>query len=113
MRVISQIGHIDVDYENNSFRVKNKVENGGIFYTIETRYEGEHPEELAKYSTKEKALKAFAMMHENYTKYIVIDSHNNMFITNGLDYELDRAFKRIDIKELKATAFKFPADEDL
>lgn len=113
MRVISQIGHIDVDYESNSFRVRSKVENGDVLYAIETKYEKEHPEELAEYSTKEKALKAFAMMHENYTKYIVIDSHNNMFITNGLDYELDRAFKRIEVKELKATAFKFPADEDL
>ena len=98
MRVISQIGHIDVDYESYIIVPSNAINN----------MNNPSMNNIDNYMNIPNN-----MTMEDYTKYIVIDSHNNMFITNGLDYELDRAFKRIEVKELKATAFKFPADEDL
>lgn len=89
MRVISQDGNFDVHYENATLEI---YDSNSIFaYTDATQ-----PRQMAKYSSREKALKAMEMLLTTYTNFQTYkDNRGNYFAFN---------YPKI---------FRFPTDEDL
>lgn len=75
MRVISQDGTIDVQYENFVFSILN---SGGGYGIVAVKNVAEPPEVfmnslIATYSTKAKAIKAMEMLREKYLSRMELD----------------------------------------
>lgn len=89
MRVISQDGNFDVNYEKATLEI---YDSNSIFaYTDATQ-----PRQMAKYSSREKALKVMDMLLTVYTNFQTHkDNLGNYFAFN---------YPKL---------FRFPADEDL
>lgn len=84
MRVISQDGNFDLNYENATLEI---YDSNSIFaYTDATQ-----PRQMAKYSSREKALKAIEMLHILY---------EDRECCNAYFYDYPKVFR-------------FPTDEDL
>lgn len=115
MRVISQWKDIDIDYESSSFLIKENdtMRNIKDDYMIVGITKTDDRFALATYSTLEKAKKALTAMSNNYIRYLITDTNNLMSITDGLNYELDKSFKKIEIKEIKATVYQFPEEDKI
>jgi len=131
MRVISQWKDIDIDYETSSFMIEDNATMQGI----ENASEKVMPEEdipensngyiivavtnvgnrfaMAYYSTIEKAQKALTDMSSNYVRYLITDSNSYMTMTDALDCELDKPFNKLEIKEMKATVYQFPEEDEV
>ena len=115
MRVLSQWLDVDIDYESSAFLIDNiekedKVEKED--YVI-IAFNGNHQFCMAGYSDIEKAKKALQLMSSTYTRYLVTDKGENMIMTDAIECQLDTKFNKIKIEEFKATAFRFPMEEDL
>ncbi len=65
MRVISQDGRIDYPYEASMVFINAMESNVISIQSVGNTV----VEELARYSTEEKAIKAMEMLHEEYEKY--------------------------------------------
>lgn len=89
MRVISQDGNFDLNYENATLEIS---ESNSVFaYTDATQ-----PRQIARYSSREKVLKAMEMLLTTYTNFQTYkDNRGNYFAFNY------------------PKRFRFPADEDL
>jgi hypothetical protein len=68
---------------------------------------------MACYSTIEKAQKALTDMSSNYIRYLITDSNSYMTMTDALDCELDKPFNKLEIKEMKATVYQFPEEDEV
>lgn len=132
MRVISQWKDIDLDYESSSFLITDnatmqdieeapdEVIPGGDLsekdkdgYIIIGITQTGHRFALAGYSTLKKAQKALTDMSSNYIRYLITDSNSYMTMTDALDCELDKPFNKLEIKEMKATVYQFPEEDDI
>lgn len=111
MRVIAQDSSIDIDYETYSFIIDSLNSNNEKYYTIKAFRNGEDTViTLALYKDLNNAKKALLGMSQNYTRYLITDNDNLMTMTDAIDCELDRQFNKIEIQEIKATAYKFPEE---
>lgn len=123
MRVISQNWDTDLDYESFVFTVIkaninfNDVslmeEKGYKFDYVITAVDPTNEYIMASYSTREKACDTLKSMSETYKRYMITTRDGNMQITDGLTYELDTPFEKFDIKELEASSFVFPTEEEV
>jgi hypothetical protein len=121
MRVISQNWDTDLDYESFVFTVRNTnfddtsiIEEKGykLDYVI-AAVDSTNEYIMASYSTREKACDVLKSMSETYKRYMITTRDGNMQITDGLTYELDTPFEKFDIKELEASSFIFPKEEEV
>jgi len=65
MRVVSQNGEVDIPYEYANMLLEGNA--AGKIYATEY---GRYTVSIAEYSTREKALKAMAMLREEYQKFM-------------------------------------------
>ena len=129
MRVISQLKDVDINYETSNFII---VDNATMLDILETKNTkelifGSDINEsdkdgylivaitqnntkfvMAGYPTIEKAREALSGLSACYRLYLITDHKDNMVVTDGINYTLDKPFKKIDIKELDATVYYFP-----
>lgn len=131
MRVISQWKDVDLDYETSSFMIADnatmqdieeapdEVTPGGDIseksdgYIIVAVTNVGNRFVMACYSTIEKAQKALTDMSSNYIRYLITDSNSYMTMTDALDCELDKPFNKLEIKEMKATVYQFPEEDEV
>lgn len=118
MRVISQSGMVDVPYENFVFSCTKDN------YIVCTRDTVAPPSEIvrsemAKYSSREKALKVIDMLHDTYRL-----NQYALSVISGTALERRKVIERltlqesIDVENIFSTAnsaciFQFPSDDDL
>lgn len=107
MRIISQDETVDIDYESSSFFIRTYDDDVAIW-----AHNDKSDFVMAIYSDLEKAKKILKEMSYNYTRYLIVDNNDYMTMTDTLECELDKPFNKIEIKELKATVYQFPVDED-
>lgn len=131
MRVISQWKDVDLDYESSSFLITDNAtmqdieeapdevtpggdisENSDGYIIIAVTNVGNRFA-MARYSTIEKAQKALTDMSSNYIRYLITDSNSYMTMTDALDCELDKPFNKLEIKEMKATVYQFPEEDNI
>ncbi len=106
MRIISQRKAIDIDYETSSFMITDECDIIAIT-NVSDRFR------MAHYSTIEKARKALTAMSNNYIRYLITDTDGHMYMTDALDCEIDKPFNKIEVKEMKATVYKFPEEDQI
>ncbi len=131
MRVISQWKDVDLDYETSSFMIADNAtmqdieeapdevtpggdisENSDGYIIVAVTNVGNRFA-MACYSTIEKAQKALTDMSSNYIRYLITDSNSYMTMTDALDCELDKPFNKLEIKEMKATVYQFPEEDEV
>lgn len=123
MRVISQWKDVDIDYETSSFIIADStteqddieesvLENSAKYLILGIAQTG-HRFAMAAYSTIEKAQKALTDMSNNYIRYLITDTNSYMTMTDALDCELDKPFNKLEIKEMKATVYQFPEEDEI
>ena len=120
MRVISQDGNIDYNYDNVFFELDIADDNYNILCFAGDR---RMPISIAKYSTEEKAKRAMEMLHN---AYVGIIKGLNVQMPEGADKILKEMSKtgygmliavenydrdRIEFYPMN-TVFQFPADEE-
>lgn len=120
MRIISQLGDIDMPYENVSVFIC-KLGNG---YTIEvSRSDYSAAQLMANYSALEKAKKAMELLQQAYTgRYITntdipsedFDKTMHELMKHGFGTVIvrDAGDSRVEFDNLNGY-FKFPKDEDI
>lgn len=132
MRVISQWKDIDLDYESSSFLITDNatmqdieeapdetIPGGDLSekdkdgYIIIGITQTGHRFAMAAYSTIEKAQKVLTDMSSNYIRYLITDTNSYMTMTDALDCELDKPFNKLEIKEMKATVYQFPEEDEI
>lgn len=131
MRVISQWKDVDLDYESSSFLITDNATMQDIEEAPDEVIPGGDISEnvdgyiivavtnvgncfvMACYSTIEKAQKALTDMSSNYIRYLITDSNSYMTMTDALDCELDKPFNKLEIKEMKATVYQFPEEDNI
>lgn len=104
MRVISQDGTIDVPYDYFSLSVASgKYEDVEVAYIYCHNLSSPNGTKLAKYSTKEKAIKAMEMLRETYLSRMELDG--------GYD-AVNGCYVQPNFWVLPKV-FQFPHDEDV
>nr|DAD72691.1 MAG TPA: hypothetical protein [Siphoviridae sp. ct7EW56] len=108
MRVISQSGTMDFPYDNSLVFLHESRIKGNTCVEIQL-YGGTEIDTVAEYSTKEKALKAMAMLREAYC--------NNEFYhhtaTTNTFREAMGILSSEKLKEVTSEYFQFPQDEEI
>ena len=92
MRLISQDGMIDVPYEQVAIELKESEVWCEYSATVQSYCAGRM---MAKYTTKDKALKVMEMLREEYLKYCIARSDDYWFAFNN------------------PKVFQFPKDEEV
>ena len=110
MRVISQDGTIDVPYDYFSlFLASGKYEDVEVAYIYCHNLSSPNGTKLAKYSTKEKAIKAMEMLRERHT--------DNVFCREDIQYKaeimLDEGLDIVIEMMMKCEYFQFPKDDEV
>ena len=92
MRVISQDGTIDVPYEHFSLSLASgKYKDVEVAYIYCHNLSSPNGTKLAKYSTKEKAIKAMEMLRETYTGMPIV--MQNVDVSEDMEKEFERLKK--------------------
>ena len=100
MRIISQDVEFDLPYEETTFQV---FDDGRIAAFSLSDLDGNTFITMAKYSTKEKAIKAMKMCRNEYGKYYSVSGGTN-------------AFTGVTIQPgvfMYPKVFQFPADDEI
>jgi hypothetical protein len=112
MRVISQIGEIDIPYEDFVFSILNS--GGGNYGIVAVKNVAEPPEVfmnslIATYSTEEKAIKAMELLKAHYGLLLF------MKLTAGTaKYEsFIKRFTEDDFIKATTEYFQFPQDDEI
>ena len=122
MRVISQDRTIDVPYDYFSLSVASgKYEDVEVAYIYCHNLSSPNGTKLAKYSTKEKALKAMEMLREAYTSMPIV--MQNVDVSEDMEKEFERLKKfgvivRTENQPSKVECvnnaiFQFPQDDEI
>ena len=122
MRVISQDRTIDVPYDYFSLSMASgKYGDVEVAYIYCHNLSSPNGTKLAKYSTKEKALKAMEMLRETYTGMPIV--MQNVDVSEDMAKEFERLKKcgimvRAENQPSKVefvnnAVFQFPQDEDV
>ena len=122
MRVISQDRTIDVPYDYFSLSVASgKYEDVEVAYIYCHNLSSTNGTKLAKYSTKEKAIKAMEMLREAYTSMPIV--MQNVDISEDMEKEFERLKKcgvmvravnqpsKVDF--INNVIFQFPQDDEI
>ena len=122
MRVISQDRTIDVPYDYFSLSVASgKYEDVEVAYIYCHNLSSPNGTKLAKYSTKEKAIKAMEMLRETYTSMPIV--MQNVDVSEDMARELERLKKcgvivraenqpsKVDF--ISNAIFQFPQDDEI
>ena len=122
MRVISQDRTIDVPYDYFSLSVASgKYEDVEVAYIYCNNLSSQNGTKLAKYSTKEKALKAMEMLRETYTGMPIV--MQNVDVSEDMEKEFERLKKcgvivraenqpsKVDF--ISNAIFQFPQDDEI
>ena len=124
MRVISQIGKIDIPYEDFVFSILNS--GGGNYGVVAVKNVAEPPEVflnslIATYSTESKAIKAMEMLREAYVGMPIV--MQNVAISENVAKEFERLKKcgimtrtenqpsKVDF--INNAVFRFPQDDEI
>ena len=110
MRLVSQDGLIDVNYDNGSLVVGvGKYEE--CISAIITYYDhsSQKGTKLAEYSSKAKALKVMEMLREKYAKLEIFKS----VYQKGLLTELNKELGFDEMQNTLTSIFKFPDDSEV
>ena len=110
MRLISQDGMIDVNYDNGSLVVGvGKYEE--CISAIITYYDHscQKGTKLAEYNSKAKALKVMEMLREKYAKLEIFKS----VYQKGLLTELNKELGFDEMQNILTSIFQFPKDEEV
>lgn len=124
MRVISQIGKIDIPYEDFVFSILNS--GGGNYGIVAVKNVAEPPEVflnslIATYSTESKAIKAMEMLREAYVGMPIV--MQNVAISEDVAKEFERLKKcgimmrtenqpsKVDF--INNAVFRFPQDDEI
>lgn len=107
MRVISQDGTLDFPYELSAIRINNEV----ITMTMceETAYRNV----VARYSTKEKAVKAMEMLREQYARIEIIKVLASGTCKHMEESLEPKEFKDILKKYINMEVLQFPQDDEI
>lgn len=100
MRIISQDGEFDLPYEETTIQV---FDNGTVAAFSLTELESDAFFTMAKYSTREKAIKAMEMCREKYLSRMELDGGYD--IVNGCYVQPNYW--------VLPKVFQFPADEEV
>lgn len=122
MRVISQDGTIDVPYDYFSLSMfSGKYEDVEVAYIYCHNLSSPNGTKLAKYSAKEKAIKAMEMLRETYVGMPIV--MQNVAISEDLAKEFERLKKcgvmvRAENQPPKVecvnnAVFQFPQDDEI
>ena len=122
MRVISQDGTIDVPYDYFSLSMASgKCKDVEVAYIYCHNLSSPNGTKLAKYSTKEKALKAMEMLRETYTGMPIV--MQNVDVSEDMSKEFERLKKcgimvraenqpsKVDF--INNAVFQFPQDDEI
>ena len=122
MRVISQDGTLDVPYDYFSLSVASgKYEDVEVAYIYCHNLSSPNGTKLAKYSTKEKAIKAMEMLRETYTGMPMV--MQNVGVSEDMEKEFGRLKKcgvivraenqpsKVDF--INNAIFQFPQDDEI
>ena len=122
MRVISQDRTIDVPYDYFSLSVASgKYEDVEVAYIYCHNLSSPNGTKLAKYSTKEKAIKAMEMLRETYTGIPIV--MQNVDVSEDMAKEFERLKKcgvivraekqpsKVDF--ISNAIFQFPQDDEI
>ena len=110
MRLVSQDGLIDVNYDNGSLVVGvGKYEE--CISAIITYYDHscQKGTKLAEYSSKDKALKVMEMLRNKYAKLEIFKS----VYQKGLLTELNKELGFDEMQNTLTSIFQFPKDEEV
>lgn len=121
MRVISQDGTKDFPYDSSSVSIYGGCINGRIYVRMQLCGGYDDSEDVADYSTKEKALKAMEMLREAYVGMPIV--MQNVDISEDMAKEFGRLKKcgvmvqtenqpsRVDF--ISNAIFQFPQDDEI
>lgn len=121
MRVISQDGTKDFPYESSSVSIYGGCVNGRIYVRMQLCGGYGDSEDVADYSTKEKALKAMEMLREAYVGTPIV--MQNVDISEDVAKEFERLKKcgimvqtenqpsKVDF--INNVVFQFPQDDEI
>lgn len=116
MRVISQIGKIDIPYEDFVFSILNS--GGGNYGIVAVKNVAEPPEVflnslIATYSTESKAIKAMEMLREQYSRIEIVKALASGTCEHMEESLKPKEFKDILKKYINMEAFRFPQDDEI
>ena len=122
MRVISQDGTIDVPYDYFSLSMSSgKYKDVEVAYIYCYNLSSPNGTKLAKYSTKEKALKAMEMLRETYTGMPIV--MQNVDVSEDMAKEFERLKKcgvivqaenqQSKVDFINNAVFQFPQDDEI
>lgn len=111
MRVISQGGEIDVPYDLFVFGITIDNRVTAIRDSVARPYECTNGF-MAKYSTKEKALKAMEMLREQYSRIEIIKALASGTCEHMEESLKPEEFEDILKKYINMEVFQFPKDDD-
>ena len=121
MRVISQDGTKDFPYDSSSVSIYGGCINGRIYVRMQLCGGYDDSEDVADYSTKEKALKAMEMLREAYVGMPIV--MQNVDISEDMAKEFERLKKcgimtrtenqpsKVDF--INNAVFRFPQDDEI
>jgi hypothetical protein len=121
MRVISQDGTKDFPYDSSSVSIYGGCINGRIYVRMQLCGGYDDSEDVADYSTKEKALKAMEMLREAYVGMPIV--MQNVDISEDVAKEFERLKKcgvlvnaenqpsKVDF--INNVIFQFPQDDEI
>jgi hypothetical protein len=109
MRIISQDGTKDFPYDSSSVSIYGGCINGRIYVRMQLCGGYDDSEDVADYSTKEKALKAMEMLREhnegvNFLKTIINTEKGASFV---------RGLSKTDFDKMTQNYFQFPKDDEV
>lgn len=121
MRVISQDGTKDFPYDSSSVSIYGGCINGRIYVRMQLCGGYDDSEDVADYSTKEKALKAMEMFREAYVGMPIV--MQNVDVSEDVAKEFERLKKcgimartenqpsKVDF--INNAVFQFPQDDEI
>lgn len=122
MRVISQDGTKDFPYDSSSVSIYGGCINGRIYVRMQLCGGYDDSEDVADYSTKEKALKAMEMLREAYVGMPIV--MQNVDISEDVAKEFERLKKcggvlvnaenqPSKVEFINNAVFQFPQDDEV
>ena len=113
MRLISQDGMIDVNYDNGSIVVGFIGDGSGAVISYYDHSHRDKATVLGKYGSKPKALKVMEMLREQYMKLGMIK-----ILASGTCEYMDKSLKKEEKMDIytdycRKHCFKFPDDEEV
>lgn len=115
MRILSQDGKIDVNYDLVSLVICYKCKDGNGWFEIDM-YSGSLSAKnvrMAKYSSAEKARKAMEMLHEQYAKLCSATT----FLKGGMELFAESISQQeaeaFSMEYKNMNVFRFPSDDEV